>query len=449
MSRRLIIGLLLVAGLARATPPLNIVVLYADDWRFDSLGAAGNDYVSTPNVDRLATQGVRFRNAAVTTAICGVSRATLLTGQWMSRHGQRDFGAFKTAWADTLPGRLRAAGYTVAHVGKWHNGPFPAENYDFGRAYQGEHWITAKGGAKVHVTAKNQADALEFLQTRDPGKPFYLQVAFFAPHAEDKHPLQYLPQPQSFALFHDRPVPVPANLGADSIAHLPDFLSAAANEGRHRFTWRFDTPGKYQEMMKNYFRLIAEVDAACGAVVAELDRQGLTDHTLILFTADNGYLHGEHGLADKWYPFEECIRVPLIVRDPRAPAAAAGSVRDEWALNVDLAPSLLAAAGVAAPERMQGRDLAPLYAGSAPVTDWRTDFFYEHPTIRDATFIPASEALVTGTWKYVRWPDYGREQLFHIPSDPHEESDRIADPTAQPVLAALRLRFAELKAQAQ
>ena len=126
--RLLSLVLLFVAAslpaLAAAPRPLNILILYADDWRFDTLGAAGNPIVRTPNLDRLAASGVRFTQAAVTTAICGVSRATLFTGQWMSRHGNPAFAMFKTPWEDTFPGRLRAAGYVVAHVGKWHNGTF-------------------------------------------------------------------------------------------------------------------------------------------------------------------------------------------------------------------------------------------------------------------------------------------------------------------------------------
>jgi len=442
----------LLAGLALGTltlpaAPLNVVLLYADDWRADTLGAAGTAHVSTPHLDRLAGQGVRFRNAAVTTAICGVSRASLYTGQWMSRHGQRDFGAFATPWGDTFPGRLRAAGYTVAHVGKWHSGPFPAAQFDWGRSYSGTHWLDRARGPKEHVTDRNQADALEFLRTRDPAKPFCLTVAFFAPHAEDAHPLQYLPQPWTFDLLHDGPVPVPANAGPESIARLPEFLRADANEGRARWRLRFDTPGKYQEMMKNYFRLVAGVDAACGAILAELERLGLAENTLVIFTADNGYLHGEHGLADKWYPFEESIRVPLIIRDPRAPAAARGAVRDEWALNVDLAPTLLAAAAVTAPAGMQGADLAPLYLHAQPPA-WREDFFYEHPTIRRVEFIPSSEALVTRTWKYVRWPDHGREQLFFLPADPREEHDLLAAGPPPAELASLRARFEHLRSQA-
>ncbi len=442
----LLLPLLALASTARAEPPPNIVVLYADDWRADTLGAAGNAHVRTPHLDRLAAEGVRFSRMAVTTAICGVSRASLYTGQWMSRHGQRDFGPFKTLWADTFPARLRAAGYETGFVGKWHSGPFDPSGWDFSRDYHRDHWHARPKGGLVHVTRRNEADALDFLRGRDRDRPFLLLVAFFAPHAEDAHPQQFLPQPGSFDLYQDGPVPVPEGASAEALARLPHFLAAEANEGRRRWRNRFDTPGKYQEMMKNYFRLVSEVDATCGAVLAELEGQGVAGRTLVIFTTDNGYFHGERGLADKWYPYEESIRVPLIIRDPRA-AAAAGAVRDQQALNVDIAPTILAAAGVPAPAGVQGADLAPLYLG-APAPAWREDFFYEHPTIRSREFIPASEALVTREWKYIRWPEWDHEQLFHLATDPGETKDRIDDPAAAADLARLRARFAELRSAA-
>ncbi len=452
MKLPLLLALLFsVTGLFAASParPLNVLILYADDWRFDTLGVAGHPVVKTPNLDRLAASGVRFTQAAVTTAICGVSRASLYTGQWMSRHGSRAFDAFKTPWEHTFPGLLRSNGYTVAHVGKWHNGPFPSEHYDFGRSYMGQHWITRPNGSKVHVTQQNEQDALEFLRTRDPQKPFSLTVSFFAPHAEDRHPLQYLPQPESYEWYGDDvTVPIPPTANDDAYRRLPEFIANDANEGRNRWRWRFDTPGKYQEMMKNYFRLVSEVDATCGRILEELERLGIADSTLVIFTGDNGYYHGEHGLADKWYPHQESIRVPLIVRDPRLPATKRGGTLDEFALNVDLAPTILAAAGVSAPAGMQGSDFAPLYlAASKPA--WRTEFFYEHPTIRNVEFIPSSEALVRRDVKYFFWPDFRREQLFDLTNDPHEQNDLANDPSKAPRLATLRERFNELKRASQ
>ena len=437
-----------LASAATPSKPLNIVVLYADDWRHDTLGAAGHPVVKTPHLDRLAKEGMRFTHNCVTTAICGVSRATLLTGQWMSRHGNPAFAMFTTPWAETYPGLLRRNGYHVGHIGKWHNGTFPQDKFDFGRAYSGTHWIREADGTKIHVTQKNENDALEFLRTRPTDKPFVLTLAFFATHAEDQNPLQFLPQPASMELYKDTVIPVPKTSSDEDFKRLPPFIANEQNEGRVRYHWRFDTPEKYQTMMKNYYRLATEVDATCGRVLAALRQQGLLENTLVIFTADNGYFHAEHGLADKWYPYEESIRTPLIVRDPRMPAAQRGQTNDDLTLNVDLAPTFLAAAGIAAPARMQGRDLSSLYlASNAPA--WRTEFFYEHATIKNIHFIPSSEALVRKDVKYLYWPDFQHEELFDLTADRAETHNLAAAPNQATTLASLRSRFAELKAAAK
>ncbi|MBL9203981.1 MAG: sulfatase [Opitutaceae bacterium] len=443
-----LIGVILQGTAARGARPLNLVVLYADDWRHDTLGAAGHAVVKTPHLDRLAAQGVRFTHNYVTTSICGVSRATLFTGQWMSRHGNSAFGAFKTPWEETYPGMLRSHGYHVGHVGKWHNGKFPGDRFDFGRSYSGTYWMTAPDGSKIHVTQKNEDDSLEFLRSRPREKPFCLTLAFFATHAEDQNPLQYLPQPASLARYEGLSIPVPPTATDEAFRRLPAFLANEKNEGRNRWHWRFDTPEKYQTMMKNYYRLVTEVDAVCGRVMEELRRQGVLEQTLVIFTGDNGYFHGEHGLADKWYPYEESIRTPLIVWDPRLPADRRGRTNGSMTLNTDLAPTLLAAAGLPAPPHAQGSDLSPLYL-TEPHAAWRTEFFYEHATLRDPSFIPSSEALVRKEEKYILWPDFGREQYFALRDDPYEQNDRIGDPALQSRIADLRRRFAELKTAAR
>jgi arylsulfatase len=430
---------------ATAGKPLNVVILYADDWRHDTLGVAGNPVVRTPNIDRLAAEGLRFTHNYVTTSICGVSRATLLTGQWMSRHGCRAFSAFETPWKETYPGLMRANGYQVGHVGKWHNGRFPADRFDFGTSYMGKHWMSLPDGTRIHVTQRNERDALEFLRTRPAGKPFCLTVAFFATHAEDDNPEQYLPQPQSMKLYQDVAIPVPPNATGESWLRMPPFFRKN-NEGRNRWGKRFDTPEKYQTMMKNYYRLATEVDEVCGRVLNELRKQGLLDDTLVIFTTDNGYFHGEHGLADKWYPHQESIRVPLIIRDPRMAADRRGTTNDDFTLNVDLAPTLLAAAGIAAPAGMQGSDLAPLYLAKEKPR-WRTEFFYEHGPI--GKIIPPSEALVRRDWKYMFWPEANDEQLFHLATDPREENDLASVPKHAARLKEMRARFAELKSAAK
>lgn len=437
-----------MAHAAEPNSPRNILILFADDWRYDTLGCAGNPIVQTPRLDQLARDGFRFTHACVTTSICGVSRATLLTGQWMSRHGCEAFTAFRTPWSETYPGLLRARGYWVGHVGKWHNGKFPAEEYDFGRAYGGRHYLRQPDGSMIHVTKKNEQDALEFLRTRPADKPFCLTVAFFATHAEDPNPKQYLSQPESESLYQDVTIPVPKTMTEEAFHRLPPFIGNEQNEGRRRWHWRFDTPEKYQEYMKAYYRMATEVDATCGRILDELKQRHLLDDTLVIFTTDNGYFHGEHGLADKWYPYEESIRVPLIVRDPRMSANRRDGTNDDFVLNVDLAPTILAAVGVTAPSTMQGRDFAPLYL-AAQKPDWRTEFFYEHATIRNINFIPSSQALVRKDVKYIWWPDFDYPELFDLKADPHEEHNLAADPASAKLLTSLRQRMDQLKEQAK
>lgn len=443
-----IVALLSGLGPAADRPVRNVVLLYADDWRHDTLGCAGHPVVKTPHLDALAKAGHRFTHACVTTSICGVSRATLLTGQWMSRHGNRAFKMFDTPWSETLPAQLRSAGFHVGHVGKWHCGAFPAKQFDFGRAYGGKHFVKGADGQPVHVTKKNEADTLDFLAGRPKDKPFFLTVSFFATHAEDGHPKQYLYQPESSKLYADVTIPVPKTATDDHFHRLPPFIANSKNEGRNRWTWRFDTPEKYQEYMKAYYRLATEVDATCGRIMDELRKQQVLDDTLVIFTTDNGYFHAEHGLADKWYPYDESIRVPLIVRDPRLAASNRGKTSDEFVLNADLAPTILSAVGRPVPQGMQGVDFAPLYLAERK-PDWRTEFFYEHGTIRDKTFIPSSEAVVRKEVKYIFWPEYDHEELYDLKADPLEEQNLAADPTQAKRLASLRTRLKQLRESAK
>jgi arylsulfatase len=425
----------------------NILVLFADDWRWDTLGCAGNPVVKTPNLDALAHQGVRFAQARVTTSVCWVSRASLFTGQWMSRHGGTTGGNFRTPWSETYPALLRQAGYWTGHIGKWHNGPFPAEEYDAGAAYAWTHFMKLPDGSAIHVTEKNERDTLRFLKDRPKDRPFCLTLAFFAAHAEDNNPKQYIYQPSSAALYEGIEIPVPRTADLAHFKALPPFLATEKNEGRIRWHWRFDTPERYQEYMRSYYRLVTEVDTAVGRIAAELKSEGGFDNTLIVFMGDNGYFHGERGLADKWYPYEEALRVPLIVVDPRMPAARRGGTNDDFVLNVDVAPAILSAAGIPAPAGMQGRDFAPLYLSASP-PNWRDEFYYEHPVVTNRERIPSSEAVVRKDVKYIYWPDWGYEELYDLKKDPLEEHNLAGDPSEASRLAELRGKLEQMRRQA-
>lgn len=426
--------------------PLNIVLLVIDDVRWDSLGAAGNRIVRTPRIDRLAKDGVRFEQARVTTSICMVSRATLLTGQYMSRHGITTFGRAiaPNAFADTFPAVLRRGGFWTGYVGKYGVGPARDADFDFLRAYEGTHWLPGPGGTRIHVTEKNARDSIDFLKARPKDKPFLLTVGFFAGHAQDNAPEQYLPQDWSAKLYEGVMIPPPLRGDPKYMAALPPFLSNEANEGRVRYHKRFDTPESYQAYMTRYYRLITEMDDAVGRIVDELEAQGAYDDTLILVVGDNGYFHADRGLADKWYPYEESVRVPFVVRDPRIPAGKRGLKRDQLALNLDVAPTVIAAAGLAIPPVMQGQDLSPLYLQTR-VPTWRDEFFYEHPTVLGKDRIPSSRAVMRKDWKYVEWPEFGYQQLFDLRKDPGEIRNLAGSPIHAAREKAMRQQLETLR----
>jgi arylsulfatase len=433
-----------------AAPQMNVVVFVIDDTRWDSIGAAGNRIVKTPHIDALAAEGIRFAQARVVSSICMTSRASILTGQYMSRHGIDRFGKPLTpeAFARTYVGALRAAGYWAGHVGKYDVGAPREGDYDFLRAYHGRHWLTNANGERVHVTEQNARDSVEFLRTRPKEKPFLLTVGYFAPHAEDAAKEQYLPQDWSAKFYEGVKVP-PSSLSDEKyLRALPTFLSKESNEGRIRFKWRFDTPARYQEYMIRYYRLVTEVDAAIGRLVDELKAQDVYDKTLILFIGDNGYFHGDRGLADKWYPYEQALRVPLVIRDPRVRLQRRGATNNEFALNIDVAPTVISAAGLPVSDVMQGRDLSSLYlAEKAPA--WRDEFFYEHPTITSRDRIPSSQGVIRRDWKYVYWPEFDYEQLFNLERDPQEIRNLVDDRASAAQLAKMRQRLGDWRARAR
>ncbi len=454
----------------QADKRMNIVFLLADDLRWNSLGCMGNPIVITPHIDELAKAGIRFNNAFATTPVCCCSRASILTGQNMSRNGVKDFQTTinETNFADTYPGVLRKAGYWTGFVGKYGVGKIRETDFDYATAYEGVHWYPVDSivkvesigenengmaytkimGDSIHVTDRNANDAIEFLKKRPKDKPFSLSVSFFAPHAQDNHPDQYRYKPSSEKYYQGVTIPVPKTSTLKGLKALPSFISSEENFGRVRWHWRFDTPERYQKYMKAYYRLITDVDVAVGKIIVELKAEGVYENTLIIFMGDNGYFQSDHQLADKWYPYEESIRVPLIIYDPRLSAKSRGTSNDEFALNIDLAPTIIAAAGAEVPKVIQGKNLSSLYLSANP-PDWRQDFFVEHPVIVSKEKIPSSEALVTHDKKYIYWPDYQVEEYFDLKNDRYEEHNKINDKKSQKDIQLMKKRFAELKKKAQ
>jgi arylsulfatase A-like enzyme len=438
-----------------AAPRFNIVFLLTDDQRWDSIGAAGNPIVRTPHIDRLAARGVLFANNFDTTPVCYASRATLLTGQYNRRHQVDSFEDSLSAdeLAQTYPLLLRAAGYTTGFIGKWGlGGALPVTSFDrwMGFAGQGNYFDP---GDPRHLTRRQGLQAADFVATA--AEPFALTVAFKAPHVQDGGCSCTLPtDPVDDALYADVVIPRPATATDSSFAALPKFLRES--EGRARWFDQIATPAAEQEWWKDYYRLITGVDREVGRVVRALERRGLLDRTLIVFTSDNGLLIGEHGLTGKWLMFEESIRTPLIVVWPGLPGARRGARQSAVALNVDVAPTLLDVAGLSAAPGTQGRSLRPLVFGEAP-PDWRTDWFFEHHLVWPR--IPPSEGVRAERFKYVRYTDRTPpyEQIFDLVADPHEEHDVLHTPAIHDqdpafydgILLELRRRWRALRAAAE
>jgi arylsulfatase len=427
-------------------------LFYADDWTYKTLGLV-NDYVKTPHLDQLAREGMLFTHNCVTTSICMQSRATLYTGQYVSRHqtlfSWRNVTMYEPdRWKRTLYPLMLNQGYHVGFVGKFHHlEPPPGPTFDYFVSEQMNHY-PRRGSETRHVTAWNEHDAKDFLSKRPKEKPFFLTVSYFATHAEDGNIEGYRPMESSASLYEDQPVPLPKTFTEEHWKQLPPFFNDE-NFGRGRFRNRYDTPEIHQVMMKKLYRMATEVDAACGNIIQVLKEQGVYDNTLVIFTTDNGNFHGEHGLAEKWYAYEESLRVPLIVKDPRMPADKIGTANDDFTLNIDLAPTILSAANVPVPDVMQGRDMSALYLDKEP--KWRQDFFYEF-YYDIPYYIPHSVALVGQGFKYIYWLDHQYPQFFNLTTDPYEEHDLMKtlgvdlDPA---FLEQVQHRLTELKASVE
>lgn len=430
-----------------AIPRPNILFVLTDDQRSDTIGITGNPFTRTPNLDALANQGVLFKNAYITTSICAPSRASIMSGQYVMRHGingfKEDFSP--PALAQTYPILLGKAGYRIGFIGKYGIGSNPpAGQFDYwkGFAGQGHYMQKDEHGRYKHLTQLIEEQAIEFLQGCSKKQPFCLSISFKAPHSQDGHPDQFLYDRRYEQLYKD--VTIPPSETADNMfwEAFPDFFRKN-NEGRKRWEIRFSTPAKYQEMVKGYYRLITGVDRAVGNIRKELRRLDLAGNTIIIFTSDNGFFLGEHGLAGKWYGYEESIRVPLIVYDPRLKAGQRGHVRQEIALNIDIAPTILSLADLPVPARMQGRDLTLLVKGED--ISWRKDFFYEHRF--DYITIPQSEGVIGKRYKYLRYlnQDPVYEELYDLKTDPNEVNNLAGDSRYKDILQNMRKRYEELR----
>lgn len=444
----------LIAHAAERTRP-NILFMLTDDQRYDDLGCMGNSIIQTPNLDKLAAEGVIFENTFVTTAICCTSRASILTGQHMRRHGIYDFATplSSAAMDNTYPVLLRKSGYRTGFLGKMAIGAtskeirhlsLPADKFDFWFGFpQSINFRQVVDGEERFLTTLLADKAIEFLKTNPADKPFCLSISFKTPHGPWNYFDPHAPDP-----YEQTEIPPPASYTQEDYEAQPEFLRESLNGSG---PWPANPREKFLNNARTCYRLITGMDAAVGRIMATLRELDLDDNTVVIFTSDHGSLRGTHGLFGKWIMYEESIRAPLIVRDPRLPAPLRGTRRSQMVLNIDLAPTMLAIGGLDIPAEMQGQDIGPLLRNERVA--WRSEWFYEHTynTRPPRRPIAKSEGVRTERWKYIRYTDYDPpyEQLFDLQQDPGEHHNLAGKSEFADVLTDMRARRERLGEQAR
>ncbi|MEK6262734.1 MAG: sulfatase [Planctomycetota bacterium] len=437
-------GVLAVLG-AESPPRPNIVFILIDDLRWDALGCTGHPFIKTPNIDRIATEGATFRNAFVTTPLCLPSRASFLTGQYPHTHGVTGTADHRARSYElpTFPRLLQPAGYETAFMGKWHIGDIDGPRPGFDR------WVSFKSQGEYvdpTINADDKASkvsgyltdiltehAVEFIQ-RPRDKPFLLCLAHKAVHAP------FIPAERHKHLFADVPI-VRAPSAKDTwegkpVLRRPGIKLSPKDPDVH----------SSDEMIRHQLRCLMAVDESVQRLFDTLERTQQLDQTLIVFTSDNGYFWGEHDLGGKHGPYEEALRIPLLMRYPKL--IKPGTTLDQFALSIDLAPTLLELANVPAPDTMQGRSLLPLLKGNTAGarTSFLAEFFLGNGTNR----FPSWQAVRTERWKYIRYTDLPEmDELYDLQADPMEMKNRIADPRSATTLVDLKAELERLLKETQ
>lgn len=420
----------------------NIIFILTDDQRFDALGYAGNKYAHTPEMDKLARQGSYFKKALVTTPICAASRASILSGMQERSHRYTfQTGNIKQEYMEnTYPKVLKNAGYYTGFYGKFgvkydQNEQLfnEYEDYDRNGKYTDKrgYFFKTLGKDTVHLTRYTGQKGIDFIEKAPTDKPFCLSLSFSAPHAHDNAPDQYFYDEQTAHLLENVSID-PPNLREDKYFNAqPEGVKAGFS--RLRWTWRFDNPAKYQRMIKGYFRMIAGIDLEIAKIRTELKKKGLDKNTVIIVMGDNGYFLGERQLADKWMMYDNSVRVPLIIYDPRTPKH---QDINEMALNVDIPATILDMAGLNQPKNYHGKSLLPIVSGKRKTMN-RDTVLIEH--LWEFVSIPPSEGIRTNDWKYFRYVnDKSWEELYDLKNDPQEINNLVKNDKYSIVLNKLR-----------
>ena len=451
----------------------NIVFLMTDDQRWDTLGCYGRTDVITPNIDRLAAQGVTFDNAFYAVAICMPSRTTMFTGRYFSDHRVGFTYPFnrtlpKEEFAESYPAQLKAAGYRTGFVGKFgirlEDQQKTAEEYFDFFAVGGMRWpkddaelknIYRAERPKDERTLKKGDAMIRFLETQPKSQPFCLSISFDAVK-NDKDRDMYGPD---FEIFKDKEMWVPENWVQGKSERLPEVLDYCRGTWLHEA--RTSTPELYQRLARRFATQGYTVDKQVGRLMEKLAEMGVLENTIVIYTSDNGRFHGSQGLYDKAILYDESVKEPLIVFDGRAPQAQRGRRVDALTSSVDVAPTIVSLAGLAPPKIMKGRDLSGVLDGTQDMSKWRDSLLMENLFIqqmhsarnkKQADIIKLNEKIIAKNqsyrsrgvrnkrYKYFKYFEHDPviEELYDLENDPNEQNNLVLDPDHRELLSEMR-----------
>ena len=478
----IVLSLLLAPVLARGADRPNILFIMTDDHAAHALSCYGSRINQTPHLDRIAKEGVRFDNCFVTNSICTPSRATILTGKYSHLNGVPVFNSFDGSQPH-VGKYLQAAGYHTGMIGKWHLGSRPT-GFDVWTILPGQGryvnpiFIDPSGRREIKGYATDVITdlSIEFLKKRPKDKPFFLKYHHKAPHRE------WTPDAKHREMFAGKTIPEPATLH-DDYAGRSDALKknrqrvfddmtrrdlklappADVPPGPERQKWLNEKPTevvieeggakkvlkgeelnkwKYQRYMQDYLACVQSVDDNVGRMLDFLDQNGLRDNTVVVYTSDQGFFLGEHGMYDKRFMYEESLRMPFIVRWPAG--IKAGSVQKAMAINADFAPTFMELAGLEVPKDMQGRSLVPLLKGEKP-GDWRTSVYYRYYHDPGHHNTAAHYGVRTETNKLIHYFRQGQWEMYDLRSDPGEMKNLYGEAAQQETVEKLKAELARLK----
>ena len=476
-----LLALVLFAVPAAATERPNILFIMTDDHAAHAISAYGSRVNHTPHLDRLAREGMRFRNAFVTNSICTPSRAAILTGKYSHLNGVPVFNRFDGS-QPTVAKLLQAGGYHTGMIGKWHLGSDPTgfdrwEIFPGQGAYNDPVLYTATG--EKTYTGRYATDlvtdlAIDFIRSRPKDRPFFLMCHHKAPHRP------WTPDERHRKMFEGRWIPEPPTLwdgyqtrtdalreneqrvAADltrrdlkleppaglTEPELTDWLAVKPAEvaidaaGGKTLAGEALVRWKYQRYMQDYLACVQGVDDNVGRLLDFLKESGLERNTLVVYTSDQGFFLGDHGLFDKRFMYEDSLRMPLMVRWPAA--IPAGATTEAMALNLDFAPTFLEAAGLPVPVDMQGRSLVPVLRGPQPA-GWRTSMYYRYYHDPGDHNTRAHQGVRTLTHKLIHYSTKDQWELFDLARDPQELHNLYGQPGQEKLTAELKAELARLK----